>query len=340
MTISARPIITKELIYSHITSLDIFQYYCNNFKEIGVHFNSELRQDKNASCQIDWIRGDLMYSDFGDIKGIRAVDYVMLKYNLKYYEALEKIYYNLNLNKYDLGNFKRNNSCSISHNVHYNNELGRQAVLSKPTTIRIKKRNWLQRDKEYWYDKYHISKNTLQKFKISPISHFWIDSRKLDNQMFIADELTYSYDFYWENGVFRRKIYQPEHKGFGKWWSNGGAVVAGEGMLPYSGDLLIISKALKDVMCLYEMKITAIAPTSEENFLPEQYLLKQKKRFKNIILFLDQDETGVKRSKILSEKWNIPYILIPEEYGIKDISDYVHIKGFDAGKKLMKNLLS
>ena len=60
---------------------------------------------------------------------------------------------------------------------------------------------------------------------------------------------------------------------------------------------------------------------------------------KNIVLFLDQDETGVKRSKILSEKWNIPYILIPEKYKIKDISDFIHLRGFDEGKELMKELL-
>lgn len=51
-------------------------------------------------------------------------------------------------------------------------------------------------------------------------------------------------------------------------------------MLPESGDILIITKALKDVMVLYEYGIPAIAPCSENLFITEAQYNHLKERFK------------------------------------------------------------
>ena len=339
--IKGRPILSKEIILSKISSEDIFREYCSPFNKIGEHFQSELREDKNASCTIDWIRGDLMYSDFGDGLHIRCIEYVKLKFNLSYYDALEKIYYDFKLDGIPNSN---NNSIGNWRNDTSNRIQTKQSDCSardkQPTIIKIKKRAWNEADKCYWQGRYNINKQTLIKFGVVPVSHFWIDSNKLNNEMFIADPLAYSYEFYWENNIFRRKIYQPEHKGnFGKWWSNGGLISMGEGMLPYSGDLLIVSKALKDIMCLYEFGITAIAPPSEENWFPEGYIEKQQTRFNRVVCLFDNDKSGIKRSKAFSEKYNIPYILIPEEYKSKDLSDLIWNCGKEKAKQIINKLL-
>jgi len=337
--IKGRPILSKEIIYSKISSEDIFREYCSPFKNIGEHFNSELRNDSKPSCIIDWIRGDLMYSDFGDGTHIRAIEYVKLKFSISYWQALEKIYNEFKLKENDnylLGSAYSNSSMGDSRtfsddrsNIKYNK--------SHKTIIKIKKRNWSEQDAKYWQGRYGINRSTLIKFRVIPISHFWIDSNKLNNQMFIADSLAYSYDFYWENGIFRRKIYQPLSKN--RFWSNGGKISQGEGMLPYSGDLLVITKSLKDVMCYYELGITAIASVSESSFLPKEYIEKQKSRFNRIILHFDSDLIGIKKSKEFSEKWNIPYILIPEIYKSKDLSDLIYNHGKEKAKQIIKNLL-
>jgi hypothetical protein len=117
--------------------------------------------------------------------------------------------------------------------------------------------------------------------------------------------------------------------------------VQGKGMLPQSGDLLIVTKSLKDVMSMFEMRITAIAPPSEHQFLPENYFTKQKQRFNKIVMLWDNDSVGVKKSKEFSEKYKIPFILIPESYqDCKDISDVVHKYGFEEATKLLKQLLN
>lgn len=54
--------------------------------------------------------------------------------------------------------------------------------------------------------------------------------------------------------------------------------------MPKNGDLLIIQKSMKDVMCLYELGITAIAPNSENLFLSDKQLEAVKNRFKRIIV--------------------------------------------------------
>lgn len=65
-------------------------------------------------------------------------------------------------------------------------------------------------------------------------------------------------------------------------------------MLPkQGGDLLVITKSLKDVMCLYEYGITAIAPCSENEFLTNTQYQKVKSKFKHIALLWDNDYAGV-----------------------------------------------
>lgn len=64
-------------------------------------------------------------------------------------------------------------------------------------------------------------------------------------------------------------------------------------MLPKSGDYVVVTKSMKDVMVFYELGIPAIAPISENCYLTEAQHLKLVKRFKHVILFYDNDIAGV-----------------------------------------------
>ena len=73
---------TKELILKYYDSYDIFRYYCPNFREVNRNFVSDIRtNDKNPSACISFIRGDLLYTDFGE-GSYRVFDYVGRKYGL------------------------------------------------------------------------------------------------------------------------------------------------------------------------------------------------------------------------------------------------------------------
>jgi hypothetical protein len=336
--IKGRPILSKEIIFSKISSEDIFREYCSPFKKIGEHFNSELRADPKPSAIIDWIRGDLMYSDFGDGLHIRAIEYVKQKFNIDYWDALEKIYNDFKLEKDETNRKITTSNTFITYSISISNTNSKYRHKSRenqPTIIRIKKRNFNSKDKQYWYDRYYISKKTLKKFNIIPISHFWINDK-----LFIADELCYCYNFYWDTKEhYARKIYQPFSK-TNKWISNGGiGIVQGECMLPKSGELLIISKSLKDVLCYYNLGYSAIAPPSETSWIPQKYLEKQLKRFNKIIINFDQDSCGRTQSEKYSKEWNIPYILIPEQYKSKDLSDLIYNHGLNKAKEVINELI-
>jgi hypothetical protein len=301
--------LNKENIYKYIDSYNIFIQYCNGFEQLNKAFKSPLRDDdEKPSAFIIFYEGDLLFKDFG--KGsYRAIDFVMALYNLNYYEALQKINCDFNLK---LGNDYDPNYTETIHLKKPNDEF----IEKKPCIIIIKKRPYTDLDKQYWINNYHIKENTLTSFNVVPISHF-----SINDYLYFSEPLSYSYNYYWEKDIFRRKIYQP--LSYNKWYSNGGLIVQGEGMLPKKGGLLIITSSLKDVMTLYELGYTAIAPTSESSFVPEKYFYKQSGRFKKIILFMDSDVPGMQSNEKLSKKWNLNYVSIPQGYGTKDISDFV-----------------
>lgn len=64
-------------------------------------------------------------------------------------------------------------------------------------------------------------------------------------------------------------------------------------MLPKSGDAIVITKSLKDIMVLYELGIPAIAPISENCYLTEAQHNKLVKRFDKVVLFYDNDRAGI-----------------------------------------------
>lgn len=313
-------VLSKENLLSKIDSYSIFKYYCPNFKKINKPFRSPFHEDKNPSAFVIHYDGDFLFKDFGG-DSLRAVDFVMKMFNLSFRDALEKINYDFGLN---LGG-KQGEHVEIP-------EVEESVVYEKSTAIiKIKRRDWNEKDLAYW-GSFGIMLETLNKFNVVPISYF-----SINGYMYKAAELSYSYEYYWENDIFRRKIYQPLSKA--KWFSNGGDVVQGEGMLPKSGDLLIITSSLKDVMVLYQLGYTAIAPTSESTFVPDKYFEKQTNRFKKIILFMDSDAAGIKQSLKFNEKWGLDYILIPRDINKKDVSDFNRAYGYESSVLLLNKLL-
>lgn len=307
--------LSKENILSKVGSYRIFKRYCNNFIKPDKAFKSPFREDKHPSAFITGYNGDFLFKDFGG-ESLRAIDFVSKLYNLSFRETLEKI----NID-FGLGLDGRTGE------VYVEDIKDLVYIEKEKTVIKVKRRAWEQKDIDFWMS-FGISVYILELFNVYPISHF-----SINGYVIIAADLSYSFDYYWEDNIFRRKIYQPLSKD--KWYSNGGDIVQGEGMLPKSGELLIITSSLKDVMTLYSLGYTAIAPTSEVSFVPDAYIKKQNKRFKRIVLFMDSDETGIKRNKELSEKWNLEYIYIPKEYDKKDISDYNRY--YLSSKKLLEN---
>lgn len=116
-------------------------------------------------------------------------------------------------------------------------------------------------------------------------------------------------------------------------------MIQGAHMIPKNGgDLLVITKSLKDVMVFYELGITAIAPNSENLFVSDKQLEKLKKYFKNIVVFYDNDIAGVSgMNKIKKSYPELKFIFIPRKYEAKDISDYYKKYGKEKTLKLIND---
>ena len=109
-------------------------------------------------------------------------------------------------------------------------------------------------------------------------------------------------------------------------------------MLPKSGEYLVVTKSLKDVMTLYTLGVPSIAPISENCFLSESQYNRLKGRFECIIVLYDNDRPGLRAMVSIKKKFpDIIPLWIPWEYKAKDISDfyakYKHDKTVDLIEK-------
>ena len=122
-------------------------------------------------------------------------------------------------------------------------------------------------------------------------------------------------------GEYKYKLLQPDNKF--KWITNATKdIVQGWNQLPEKGDLCIITSSLKDSMLFYSYGYAACAPGSESGFIPEDKLKELKSRFKEVLIFFDNDEPGIKNAAKFAAKYNLKYTNIPEEYKQKDITDF------------------
>lgn len=321
---------SKENILSYINEYDIFKYYISNFKRIGKLFCSELREDKKPTCSIAKIGDTLKYTDFGsELRSIDCFNYVKELYNINFYEALDQITVDFNLPLLTATFNKRiaNTKAPIVHNINLDD-------IPEVTTsvIQVKIREFSLGDKAYWADKYQITIKDLRKFNIYPVEYY------LHNDKFIKNKaLTYGYYFGKHDETDRWKMYCPNaFYNDVKWRTNCSSdFIQGYDQLPPTGNLLIITKSLKDVVILDKLEICAIAPQAEFHLISTDILNELKRRFKKIIILYDNDDPGIKAATLHSELYQLPNVILPLEENAKDPSDYVELHGYD---KLQKTL--
>lgn len=301
--------ITKDKLYSSISQEEIFKRYISSFKSVGIKFCSELREDPNPSCIITPYNGVLWYKDFGSSdKSCDAIGYVVKKFQIGYREALEL----------------------IASDLNYNSSVTVESIPKVTECIKyeFKVRNYLPRDNEYW-GQYYIGREELKFFDIYPIE--WLRVVKSTGVTVIREEFAYVYIF----GKNDYKFLFP-YSDY-KWLGNSNSY-QGYNQLPWTGDLLIITKALKDVVVLYKLGYSAIAPQSEAVVISKSFMSVLQRRFKRVVLFYDNDTAGIAGANKNSILHCIDSIMIPTG-NPKDISDYIKINGYEKSDILLKELL-
>lgn len=308
--------ITIDWILSKVTEYDIYAKYIGQFK-VGMIYNSPFRKDKNPSFGIYYSKRtkQLLFKDHGTGECGNVIKFVSLfTGKTEYSDILSDIVDKLNIT---------NNTKLVS---------SKQYIPSTETVIGIVRQEFTDVDINYW-KQFNISINTLKKFNVNSIKYYLCNgivkgTYKRENPM-------YAYKVY--NNF---KIYRPLADKYTKWRNNlTDYDIQGYEQLPQKGDILFITKSMKDVMCLHEMGYPAVSPSSESTFLPKDVLEQLKTRFKRIIILFDRDVAGVKRSRKLSRETGLEAIFINKKFKAKDVSDAVKANSFEEIKNWLNETI-
>jgi len=311
----------------YVADEDIYAYYLGERINFHKSFISLFREEKNPS--MTFIRmgdGAVLWRDWGDgnqTKPESSIKFVMKIYNCSFNEALEHI-------KQDLGN----GDTFVSF---YRRDMGMPKA-SKKKDIQIRSRNFDENDTTYWGE-YGISIDTLNLYNVIPISRYFINNFPIDQYDGIHPLYAYKMS---KDGQIYYKIYNPLTTDYKKKWRWNGTddILMGYDQLPLHGEMLIITKSMKDIMVLYEMGYAAVSMQSESTIMDTIMFASLKRRFDHIIVLYDNDATGIKRSDKLIRAFGLKQIFIPKISDQKDISDYVKQYSMDKGKDLMRELLN
>ena len=320
---STRTAITMSLkdLLDKLDDYDIYSYYVGQFK-IGKLFNSPLRSDdKNPSFAIfKGVNGKLFFKDHGSGEGGNAIKFVKLYKGIQTRDELERellrIVRKMNPNS---GNAIRTYSYSVD---------------SGPTDIGIVRQPFTDVDKQYW-KQFHISIDTLKKFQVFSIKYFLCN--RVVRGTYKESSPMYAYK------VFDKfKIYRPLASKYTKWRTNlTNRDVQGLAEIPKEGgNLLIITKSLKDVMCLYEMGFNAIAASSETTFIPDDILQSLRSKWNHIVIIYDRDKTGMLEARKYSKQYRLDAIFVHKKFKAKDISDAIRDNSFIDVKNWLTKTLS
>ena len=295
--------LNKNNILKLVSSYDIYNYYLSEIP-LNTVTNSPFRKDKNPSFGIFYhADGTLMFNDY-KIGAGDCFKFVSIMESCNYFESLSIINRIFNLKLYDPNPYNINKTKKgIITNY--------KPVIKDKPIIRIKVKEFTKEDIEYFTP---LDINRIH--NIFSLSHYWVNEH-----MFEVNSLCYAYRY----GVNVYKIYQPLKtiETF-KWTSNIDINVNwyGHDILPVTGDILFIASSNKDAAVLHQLGYNAIAPHTEAQIFNKAQYNEYSKRFEKIIIFYDNDETGILKADKFCEEYNLTYIALEEE-DTKDPFEFV-----------------
>ncbi len=305
--------ITLQDILNSVTEADILAFYLGVL-EIPNVIHSPLRKDNKPSFGLYSLDGKkIYYKDLstGDRGGV--FDLLMNLWNLSYEDTLKRVYEDM-VKFHNNSTVKKYNPCIVRRTDTYN----------KNSNLLCKVRDWKDYDIEYW-NKYGITLKWLKYAEVYPVSHIIVE--KNDQKFTLnADKYAYAYVEHKE-GNTTLKIYQPFNKN-GYKWSNkhDSSVISLWTKVPKESTNICICASLKDALCLWiNTGIPSLAVQGEGYNLSDTAINELKKRYKNIFILFDNDETGIVDGKRLSEKTGFINVVLPKFEGGKDVSDYYYI---------------
>ena len=322
--------LSDEEILGRINSLDIFSYYIGKDFKYGRAMCSPLRKDRSPSFTVfKHSSGKYFFKDFSTGESGDCFTFLTKLFGLKRFDT-----YRLIDNDFQLGISTKSFTTPTKqyvgeHIKEYEN------IKPSTTTIQIKSRPWnTQEDKTFW-SKYGICCKILSKYNVRAAANVWVN----DNLIVSSNRYNPIYAYHFPNG--KMKIYQPYSKF--KWLSNTSVSdLQGLSQLPLRGDTLVITKSLKDVMCLDVFGIPSVAPSSESCVIPADVVKDLTDRFARIYILYDFDRTGISFANRHRKLYGFMPLFFTNgkfntfDYKSKDFSDFIALNGVRGAAELIE----
>ena len=324
--ISLKPKITKDFILSKVNQESIMQHYTGldvNSKKLML---SPFRVDNHFTVSFYKSKSDILYlHDFATNEHINCFQAVMKKFECNYYEALNIIAKDFNL-------------IEGENNVEVKPLSVRPLKETKSAKIQVQVKNYSNKELEWW-KQFGISVKTLKKFHVFSIENVFLNGEL----KFTSSEQCPIYGYYFgkdKNGIEKWKIYFPLKENYRFLNNLSKKILQGYHQLPKTGDLLVITKSMKDLMAMYEFGISAVSPNSETLFIDDKKLEEFKKRFKHILVIYDNDRPGLHNMWLIrKEHPELNYFYIPW-YLAKDFTDSIKLVGTENMKEYVNEFMS
>ncbi len=322
--------VSKDEILAKISEYQLWKFYCHNFQEIDKSFLSELYVDSKPSCRIYINDKNVMcYKDFGTGDHYDIFGYIQAKYSCTFHECLNIIAADFKIRdiKVDI----------IPTMIAANDNIPIINIPKVKSRIEIVSQNYTSIDANYWLQ-FGIPLQLIEDYNVFSAKFAYL--HKGDKNVVFEYKRSnpiYAYRFT-NDGKYTYKLYFPYADKKYKWLFSGGAAndIEGHDQLDLHGDILILTKSLKDCMAFRLFNLNAISLQGEANKLEAGLVTKLLRRFDKIIVNYDNDDQGIKSAKGLVDKYKFDNFVFDEA---KDLSDLIKLKGIDYTKEVLKNKL-
>jgi hypothetical protein len=314
---NTKNIITEHQILEKYGELNLWSYFTGNQIVINKKILSPLREERNPSA-VFFKSGDrVLLHDF-TMGTFNIWQYLRKTKGWSLLQAIKHIQEDLELSKY-----------SGLNKVPYTDS---NEVQQAKTRIIISKADWGQEDLDY-FSQYYIKRETLDVLNVYPIRGYWI----LKDEYFYFERKKNELLFAFNPKLGKYKIYRPEsveNKFYGNINKN---VLFGWESLPLTGDILIITKGIKELAIIRQLGYNSVAIQAEKSFPREDIIQILIQRFNKVYTLMDSDETGQRATLYFKNNYNFKPILLPEE--TKDLADLSKIFGLKICEELIKKQL-
>lgn len=326
-----------EELMCYVSEEDIMTHYYGDW-EPDKHSKCPFKHETMPSFYISYYNQQLKWRRFGMYNSPKnPVEFVMIKYCIGFYDALNKIYQDIYLAGVDL------------HTPSEIRDMRAQAKDQVHASIIIK--DWEDYDLDYWLQHDGFTIERLEKFWINAASEYWAND--IRTHVSSARDPLYCYNHGPETGLNSFTAYRPygDHPDnvarrparlkdaslkFRKYMIRGhimnfNTLIAQKHKygVKHSDTIdrtervdgvVFITKSLKDIVALDCVGIDACAPHSEEGVITDEVLDTLAQYYDHIYVAYDNDSTGVSQSlKITSNpKYNLRYWNVPKSLGVKD----------------------